>query len=82
MPRRKLNFVTDIKSEKDLKLVKLQKKYALDVKKIELEASLLHMKMNLSPENIKDTLVEEGQSFLRRNLGNIVPSILSRLFKK
>ena len=75
-------MISDVKTMEDLQRLKLEKKYTRDLKKLELQASLIQMQMELSPESIKETILEEGQSYLKRLASDFMPAIVLNLFRK
>tara|TARA_R110002050_G_scaffold109799_5_gene221563 strand:+ start:8552 stop:8809 length:258 start_codon:yes stop_codon:yes gene_type:complete len=82
MSRRRIKMISDVKTMEDLQRLKLEKKYTRDLKKLELQASLIQMQMELSPESIKETILEEGQSYLKRLASDFMPAIVLNLFRK
>ena len=82
MAIKKLNNISDIKTIEDLKQLKLKKKYEVDLKRLELHSSLIRVQMNLDPENIKQTLVEEARFYMQDFAIKYMPSFLFKFFNR
>jgi len=82
MIKKRLKLISDIKTVDDLQRLKLEKKYNRDLKKLELKASLIQLEANLSPEAIKDTLLFEGQSYVKQMALNYLPTFMYKMFNK
>ena len=82
MATRKLNKITDVKSLEDLRQLKLKKKYEVDLKRLELQSSLIRVQMHLDPENIKETIVNEARFYAQDLAVKYLPTFLLRMFNK
>ena len=82
MIKKRIKLISDIKTVDDLQRLKLELKYKRDLKKLELAASIIQLESELSPEVIKQTLVFEGQSYLRRMAVNYLPAFALNFFNK
>lgn len=82
MIKKRIKLISDIKTVEDLQRLKLELKYKKDLKKMELQASIIQLESELSPEAIKQTFVFESQSYFKRMAVNYLPSfVLNFLYK-
>ena len=79
---KRVKLITDIKSVDDLRRLKIEKRHALELKKLELKASLIQLQMYVSPEGIKEMVVEESQSLAQSLAAKYLPSFLLDVFNK
>lgn len=82
MAIKKLNNISDIKTIEDLRQLKLKKKYEVELKRLEVQSSLVRVQMNLDPENIKKTLIDESRFYLQEFAMKYMPSFLFKFFRK
>ena len=82
MAIKRINEIKDIKTLEDLNHLKMKKKYEMELKKLEFKSSVIRLQMNLSPEHIKETIVTEGQTYLKSMAVEFLPSFFLNLFKK
>jgi len=82
MAKLRIKNISEIKTVDDLNHLKLKKKYELDLKKLELNASLIRVQMELDPENIKQTIFVEAQIFAQGVAMKYVPSFVLNFFSK
>ena len=80
--KKRIKLISDIKTLEDLNHLKLQKKYEKDLKKLELKSSLIQLQLELAPEKLKETIMNESQSYGERIAAKYLPSFLLRFFKK
>ena len=81
MSKKKLTAIADVSSLKDLKELKLRKKYEKQLHTLELKANIIQVQRELNPEVLKETLVQEGQNALQGLLLKFTPSFLMKFFK-
>lgn len=81
MERKRIKYLTEVKTLEDLNLLKMQKRYMKDLKKIEFETSLLHLNRNISAEKIAETFSSEVQNLAQRFALKYFPSFLLKFFK-
>lgn len=82
MATKKLNKITDIKSLEDLRQLKLKKKYEVDLKRLELQSSLIRVQMHLDPDNIKETIVTEARFYAQDLAVKYLPGFVLNFFLK
>ena len=82
MIKKRIKLISDIKSVQDLQRLKLELKYKKDLKRLELQASIIQLESELSPEVIKQTLLFEGQSYLKRMAVNYLPTFVFNFLNK
>ncbi len=81
MVGKRVKLITDIKSVEDLRRLKLEKKYQMELKRLEFKASIIQLQMNLSPEKIKASVIEESQNLAQVYAARYLPSFLLKFFK-
>ena len=74
-------FLNYFQTLDDLNYLKLKKGYEMQLKKVELQSSMVRLQMNFSPDQLKQTLREESSSILNDLVAKYVPSVLLRFFK-
>lgn len=82
MAIKRIKDIKDIKSLEDLNHLKMKKKYEIELKKLEFQSSVIRLQMNLSPDHIKETIVNEGQSYLKSMAMEFLPSFFLKFFRK
>jgi hypothetical protein len=81
MIKKRVKLISEIKSVDDLNRLKLEKKYEMQLKRLEFKASLIQLEMNLQPDKVKETLMSEGKSFGQRLAAKYIPSFLLNFLK-
>lgn len=81
MIKKRVRLISEIKSVDDLNRLKMEKKYEMQLKKLEFKASLIQVQMNLQPDNVKETFREESKSFGQRLAAKYIPSFLLQFLK-
>lgn len=79
---KKIKNISDIKSLEDLNQLKLKKKYEMELKKLELQSSVIQMQMRMDPESIKETLMDEGKNYLQTLAIKWLPSFVWKFLNK
>ncbi|MGB0390821.1 MAG: hypothetical protein ACPGRC_00470 [Salibacteraceae bacterium] len=82
MKKKNIKLIAEVKTLEDLNNLKLQKRYLKELKKLEFQSSLIQLQSNLSPENIKETLITESQSFAEGLAIKLLPSFILNFFRK
>ena len=82
MKKARLNKISEIKSVEELKNIKLKRKYELELKKLEVNASLIHLQMNLNPDSIKETILTEARWYGQDLLMRYVPGFVLNMFNR
>ena len=78
---KRVKLITDIKSVEDLRRLKIEKKHQMELKRLEFKASIIQLQINLSPESIKATVIEESQGLAQLYAARYLPSFLLKFFK-
>lgn len=81
MAKRRIHQISEIKSLQDLQRVKLQKRYEKELRNLEFQSSLVGLKYNVTPNNIKEGIISEGKSYLIQIAAKWFPSLVSKFFK-
>lgn len=79
---KKIKNISDIKSLEDLNQLKLKKKYEMELKRLELQSSVIQMQMRMDPESIKETLIDEGKNYLQTLAIKWLPSFVWKFLNK
>lgn len=80
MVSKRINRISDIKTLEELKEFKVRKRHEVELKKLEVQASLIRVQMNLDPERIKQTIIQEANNYLQNIALQYVPDFLLKFF--
>lgn len=82
MKPKKIKNLSQIKTVEDLKLLKLERKYQLELKRMEFHFHVLQLSNMMNLENIKNEIVSKGKSLLFGVISDFAPSFLVKMFSR
>jgi hypothetical protein len=82
MKQKKAHNLSQIKTVEDLQLLKLEKRFHLEMKRMEFRFQVLKLADVVNPENIKNEIFTEGKKYLMSWVADYAPSFVWKLFSK